>query len=108
MLALRRQRGYNGYMAIIVGARELKNRLGSYLRLVREGATIVVTDRGRPVAELRALGAPDTELDRALRRMAAEGRIILPTSDRLPPREPLPIEGARLAEAIIEDRADRI
>jgi hypothetical protein len=32
------------------GVRELKTRLGSYLREVRRGQTIVVTDRGEPGA----------------------------------------------------------
>lgn len=36
-----------------VGVRELKNRLSEYLRLVRRGEEILVTDRGEVVAELR-------------------------------------------------------
>lgn len=36
-----------------VGVRELKNRLSEYLRLVRGGEEILVTDRGEVVAELR-------------------------------------------------------
>ena len=40
-----------------VGVRELKTRLGSYLREVRRGQVIVVTDRGEPVAELRPIAA---------------------------------------------------
>lgn len=36
-----------------VGIRELKNRLSEYLRLVRNGEEILVTDRGEVVAELR-------------------------------------------------------
>jgi len=35
-----------------VGSRELKNRLGRYLSLVEKGHTILVTDRGKPVAKL--------------------------------------------------------
>ena len=35
-----------------VGSRELKNRLGRYLGLVRKGETIIVTDRGKTVAQL--------------------------------------------------------
>ena len=42
-------------MSKAVGIRELKTRLGSYLREVRRGRTIVVTDRGEPVAELRPM-----------------------------------------------------
>ena len=35
-----------------VGLRELKNRLSAYIREVRSGKTIFVTDRGEVVAEL--------------------------------------------------------
>lgn len=46
-----------------VGARELKNRLGRYLRQVQGGETILVTERGRPVAELRPLSPAALDLD---------------------------------------------
>lgn len=35
-----------------MGVRELKDRLSSYLRAAEKGERIIVTDRGRPVAEL--------------------------------------------------------
>lgn len=38
---------------ITVGVRALKNRLSEYLRRVKAGERIVVTERGVPVAELR-------------------------------------------------------
>jgi antitoxin (DNA-binding transcriptional repressor) of toxin-antitoxin stability system len=37
-----------------VGTKELKNRLSHYLRLVREGEHVQVTDHGAVVAEIRA------------------------------------------------------
>jgi antitoxin (DNA-binding transcriptional repressor) of toxin-antitoxin stability system len=36
-----------------VGVRELKSRLSEYLRLVRQGEEILVTDRDQVVAEIR-------------------------------------------------------
>jgi prevent-host-death family protein len=36
----------------VVGVRELKSRLSEYLRSVREGERVIVTDRGEPVAAL--------------------------------------------------------
>jgi antitoxin (DNA-binding transcriptional repressor) of toxin-antitoxin stability system len=36
-----------------VGVRELKDRLSEYLRLVRNGEEILVTDRGQVIAEVR-------------------------------------------------------
>jgi prevent-host-death family protein len=35
-----------------IGIRELKTRLSSYLRQVRAGETIIITDRGRPIGRI--------------------------------------------------------
>ena len=40
-----------------VGVRELKNRLSEYLREVRAGESILVTDRGEVIAEIAAPGS---------------------------------------------------
>jgi prevent-host-death family protein len=39
-----------------VGVRDLKNKLSEYLRLVRLGESVLVTDRGEVVAELQPPG----------------------------------------------------
>ncbi len=36
-----------------VGIRELRDHLSGYLRRVRDGEALVITDRGKPVGELR-------------------------------------------------------
>ena len=36
-----------------VGVRELKNRLSEYLRAVKQGEHVLITDRGQVIAELR-------------------------------------------------------
>jgi antitoxin (DNA-binding transcriptional repressor) of toxin-antitoxin stability system len=57
-----------------VGIRELKARLSAYLRDVAGGEIVLVTDRGRVVAELRAPAdtpVRESDLDRRLREMAS-------------------------------------
>ena len=56
-----------------VGARELKTRLGSYLKRVGRGHSFIVTDRHQPVAELRPLGQAASPVDARLAAMAALG-----------------------------------
>lgn len=90
----------------IVGARELKVRLGTYLRRVREGRTLVVTDRGQPIAELRPIGA-EAEAGAILAKLEAGGAIARPTKKRLPPFQPIESRGESVAAAVIEDRVDR-
>jgi len=46
-----------------VGVRELKNRLSEYLRQVRAGERVLVTDRGEVVAELAPPGHGGYEPD---------------------------------------------
>jgi prevent-host-death family protein len=38
-----------------VSIREMKNSLSKYLKLVQAGKAVVITDRGRPVAQLTPL-----------------------------------------------------
>jgi antitoxin (DNA-binding transcriptional repressor) of toxin-antitoxin stability system len=61
-----------------IGVRELKARLSAFLREVQAGEIILVTDRGRVVAELRAPGpgaSPESPAERALRRLAETGAL---------------------------------
>ncbi len=44
--------GYIGGMKA-VGVRELRNRLSEYLRAVKQGEQVLITDRGQVIAELR-------------------------------------------------------
>jgi prevent-host-death family protein len=91
-----------------VGARELKNRLGRYLRQVEAGETILVTERGRPVAELRPLSPAALELGVRLQELAAKGVVRLPTrrKSQVIPRVTLP--GPPLSQTVLEDREDRV
>ena len=70
-----------------VGVRELKNRLSEYLRLVRNGEQILVTDRGDVIAELRQpssrLAVPYPQLSEAVRR--GEARLGRPNRPDLYP-----------------------
>jgi antitoxin (DNA-binding transcriptional repressor) of toxin-antitoxin stability system len=57
-----------------VGIRDLKNHLSRYLRKLRPGQVIAITDRGRVVAELRA-PASVPELPDAYSSLIAKGTI---------------------------------
>jgi prevent-host-death family protein len=90
-----------------VGARELKTRLGTYLQQVRQGRTLVITDRGQPVAELKPLRGPSHE-DAQLERLNALGTVTRVEPRPLAPFRPIRARGGRLvADAIVADRDDR-
>ncbi|HLK11180.1 MAG TPA: type II toxin-antitoxin system prevent-host-death family antitoxin [Candidatus Binatia bacterium] len=61
-----------------VAVKELKNRLSAFLRDVARGEVVLVTDRGRVVAELRR---PSSErlvgpVEQALERLHVEGALV--------------------------------
>jgi prevent-host-death family protein len=90
-----------------IGARELKTRLGAYLREVQEGNTIIVTERGEPVAEIRPiLRGGKTEKAR-LEELVARGELTCASQKRLSRFRPIPVVGGPVSESIIEDREDR-
>ncbi|HYW33113.1 MAG TPA: type II toxin-antitoxin system prevent-host-death family antitoxin [Gemmatimonas sp.] len=72
-----------------IGVRELKAQLSRVLREVRAGETVLVTDRGQVVAELRA---PDggtfveSRTDRVFARLASAGAMRLAESPHQPYR----------------------
>jgi antitoxin (DNA-binding transcriptional repressor) of toxin-antitoxin stability system len=82
-----------------VGIRVLKAKLSHYLDRAAAGETIIVTDRGKAKAELRALSA-----DSRIQQGIEEGWI-RPGRGRRPHREPLRLKGKMtVAEAMAEDR----
>ena len=89
-----------------VGSRELKNRLGRYLGLVGRGETIIVTDRGKPVARL-VPPEPEPETTYSVRdllkRLEAEGHLRRGTR---PFRrfKPIRVKGKPMSQMILEDR----
>lgn len=79
-----------------VGVRELRQRASELLRLVEQGETIEVTDRGRPVALLTPI--PEAS---AYERMLAAGEIQPASGDinDLPP--PLASRGKELPSQVL-------
>jgi prevent-host-death family protein len=61
-----------------VGVRDLKNNLSRYLDAVRGGQSVVVTDRGRPVARL----SPVEDTRSALAGLIEAGIVTPPSSLR--------------------------
>lgn len=85
-----------------VGIRDLKNQLSRYLKRVRAGERLVVTERGEPVAILSppASTPADRRIEAMLRRGAARWGGGKPRGASRPPR----IKGPSVAQAVIEDR----
>ncbi len=83
------------------GVRELKNHLSQYLRRLKPGEVIAITDRGRVVAELRApanASSPATALTGGYARLLSTG-VIRPALE-----EGDPLGGLRAGRALAARR----
>lgn len=85
-----------------IGIRELKGQLSSHIKEVREGATLVITDRGKPVARLVPAAAGLAE---KIQSMLDSG---MASWSGQKPSSSLPLVSVRgpktLAELLLEDR----
>ncbi len=85
-----------------VGIKTLKDQLSRYLRLASAGERVVVTDRGRPIAQLTQVAA--SQEAREAWDLVQAG---VATWDGGKPRgsaDPPNIRGKTAAEMVIEDR----
>ncbi len=94
-----------------VGIRELKNRISDYLRAVRSGESVLVTDRGEAIAEICPLGYSPLpkDLPVGLVEMLREGRLTpgAPNDPAAYPLLPPALPGLDASRLLDEERGER-
>jgi len=95
-----------------VGVRDLKANLSRYLREVERGEVVLVTDRGRVVAELRAApvsARPESSVERGLRLLATRIplSILEPHDPSVYAVSPLRAEAGTARRLLDDERGDR-
>ena len=87
-----------------VGLKTLKNNLSEYVRAAAAGETIMITDRGRVVAEI---GPPSRGAESVIERGAREGWITPAKNRGGPPPSPKPIPGLTFEQLMADLDGDR-
>ncbi len=88
-----------------VGIREAKVHLSRYLRMVRKGAEIVITDRGKPVGKIVPIEPAELPLTDRIKRLEDQGSIERKTekqSGKIP--SAIPLAGNIAQKILQEDR----
>ena len=81
-----------------VGIRELRNNLSRYLEDVRDGAEVIVTDRGRAIARVVPVSG-----ERTIDRLIREGAITPAKSPKRPRRATVKARGT-VSDLVTEQR----
>lgn len=87
-----------------VGVRELKNKLSKHLKRVRQGHRLIITEHGKPIAVLAPVDQP--RVPEGILRMIREGRAHW--NGGKPKGARIYAPGAKLVEAVLEGREDRV
>ncbi len=87
-----------------MGLREANQRFCAAVKVVRAGGEVVLTERGRPIAVLRALSAASGGEQR-VRHLEATG-LIRPAAKQgpLPAWRPRPVRGGSIVRTLREER----
>jgi prevent-host-death family protein len=85
-----------------VGVRELRGGLSQYLRRVKTGERLAITERGKTIALLSP--PAEHELDRRIEAMLQEGVARWAGGKPAGSVRPVKPTGASVAELVIEDR----
>ena len=91
------------------GIAELKARLSGYLKKVRAGEEVLITDRGHPVARLTPVGR-SAEVPSHLKEMERQGLLKIGTGtlpDELPQR-PRATGSYSAAQAVTDERNEEL
>ena len=85
-----------------VGIRELKSKLSEYMRRVKAGQTIVVTERGRPIGQIVPVKA---SLEERLYAMIVAGQAEW-NGQKLEPYQPVAVNRGdrQVSDLVVEDR----
>ena len=85
-----------------VGIRDLKARLSSYMRQVKDGATLVITERGKPIGRIVPVRL---SVEIRLRELIQAG-LVAWSGRKLMPMDPVARTRGRrtVADLLLEDR----
>jgi prevent-host-death family protein len=91
-----------------VGVRELKAHLSEYLRKVRQGENLTITDHGKDIAVLQPMPAAENGTRKRLKALEAAGIVTLPKPGSGKPKglkNPIRLPREQwVSAAILEDR----
>lgn len=91
---------------IKVGLREANMHFSKYVKMVRQGQEVVVTERGAPIAVIKPLPR-EAGPEQRVRLLEEQGVLIRPTRKTMPSGAPIRIKGRPISETVSEEREER-
>ncbi|MDH4163651.1 MAG: type II toxin-antitoxin system prevent-host-death family antitoxin [Nitrospirota bacterium] len=91
---------------IKVGLREANMHFSKYVKMVRQGQEVVVTERGTAIAVIKPLG-PATSPEKRIAMLEEQGVLRRAARKKIVPVKAIRIEGKPISETLAEERSER-
>jgi prevent-host-death family protein len=91
---------------IKVGLRDANMHFSKYVKLVRQGQEVVVTERGAPIAVIKPLG-PATSPEKRIKLLEEQGALKRASRKKFTPVTLIAIKGRPVSETLSEERSER-
>ncbi|MCX5727507.1 MAG: type II toxin-antitoxin system prevent-host-death family antitoxin [Nitrospirae bacterium] len=90
-----------------MGLREANQKFSQLMKAVKQGKEVLLTERGKPLAVVKLIGASD-EASSAIRRLESAGLLRAASKSRvLPAWNPRSVRGMPLSRTIVADREEK-
>lgn len=90
-----------------MGLREANQKFSQLMKAVKQGKEVLLTERGKPLAVVKLIGASD-EASSAIRRLESAGLLRAASKSRvLPAWSPRSVRGMPLSRTIVADREEK-
>jgi prevent-host-death family protein len=91
---------------IKVGLRDANMHFSKYVKLVRGGQEVVVTDRGEAIAVIKPLGM-ETSPEKRITRLEEQGVLKRADRKKFTPVTLIAIKGRSVSETLSDERSER-
>lgn len=91
---------------IKVGLREANMHFSKYVKMVRQGQEIVVTERGAPIAVIKPLGS-EASPEKRVKLLEEQGFLKRAVKGQFSSAAPFAIRGRSIADTLSEEREDQ-
>jgi prevent-host-death family protein len=96
-----------GGYAMQIGLREANMHFSKYIKLVKKGREIVLTERGVPIAAIRPVAPKEDTLEERLNALKDRG-VLKRGSGHLKLPTPVALSGKAVSSIIIDERNERL
>jgi prevent-host-death family protein len=91
-----------------IGLREANQHFSKYVKMIRYGKEVVLTDRGKPLAVIKPIHHKEITEEERIKQLEDQGILKRTKKTKMPLHKLVTLEGKPLSEIIAEERGERL